>query len=107
VNRDRVVFWGVLVVVVGVWVAVGFGLFGPGLVPIVIGTVVTLLAALVGAWNLDRGRHIRTDLYYDENAANFYSPMGNKTWQVPTSYIDHRDGAGPPPGVDKTNRRPS
>lgn len=26
--------------------------------------------------------------------------MNNQTWQVPTSYIDHPTGSGPPPGVE-------
>ncbi|HUR16464.1 MAG TPA: hypothetical protein VMZ33_04220 [Candidatus Limnocylindrales bacterium] len=99
-NVDRVVFWGVLVVVVGVWVAVAFGMLGGGLFPIVIALAVTLVAAFVGAWNLDRGRRIQTDRHFDDNAPNFYAPLENQTWQVPTSYIDHRTGGGSPPGVD-------
>ncbi|HUS20399.1 MAG TPA: hypothetical protein VMZ66_00125 [Aeromicrobium sp.] len=99
-NRDRIVFWSVLIVVIGVWVAVALGLLGVGLFPMVIGLIVTLAASLVGAWNLDRGRRIQTDRFYDDNAPNFYAPVENQTWQVPTSYIDHRTGAGSPPGVD-------
>ena len=103
-NFDRLVFWAVLIVVVGTWLAAAFGLLGVGLFPLVIAVIVTLVASLVGAWNLDRGRRIQTGRYYDENKPNFYGPVQNRTWQVPTSYIDHRSGGGAPPGVDRNDR---
>lgn len=99
-NVDRLVGLSVLIVVVGVWAAAGLGLLGVGIGPIVIALVVTIVAAMVGAWNLDRGRRIQTERSFDHNAANFSAPMQNQTWQVPTSYIDHRSGGGSPPGID-------
>jgi hypothetical protein len=99
-NRDRLVFWALLIVVVGAWTATAIGLLGPGVGPIVIAIVVTLAASLVGAWQLDRGRRIQTSQHYDENAANFSAPANNQTWQVPTAYIDHRSGGGTPPGIN-------
>ena len=100
-TSDRPVIWGMLAVVVGVWVAAALGLFGYGLMTLIIPTVVMLIAALVGAWQLDRGkRPIQADKYFDVNRANLDAPMTNQRWQVPTAYIDHPTGGGPPPGTE-------
>ena len=100
-SADRLVFWGMVVVVIGIWVAAALGYLGTGLMPMAIATAVTLGAAFVGAVQFDRGkRRVDASRYFDENSPNFYAPMGNKTWQVPTAYIDHRTGTGPPPGVE-------
>ena len=101
-NADRLVFWAVLIVVIGAWIAAATGYLGTGLMPMAIAAGVTLAGAFVAAIQFDRGKR-RGDVsrYLDENAPNFYAPMGNRTWQVPTSYIDHKDGAGTPPGVEE------
>ena len=41
-STDRLVFWGMLVAVIGVWIAAGFGYLGTGFAPIIIAVVVTL-----------------------------------------------------------------
>ena len=66
--------------------------------PIVIAIIVTLAAAFIGAWNFDRRGVRRLGGHYDVNKANFFAPMNNQTWQIPTAYIDHPSGGGPPPG---------
>ena len=98
---DRVAFWALLIVVIGVWVAGAFGAFGQGFAALIVPIVVTLIATFLGAWQLDRKRHIQVDQHYDANKPNFYVPMENQTWQVPTAYIDHKTGSGPPPGVEQ------
>ena len=115
-NTDRLILWGMLVAVVGAWVAAGFGYPGTGFTPIIFAIVVTLGAALVGAVQFDRKkRRIDAARSIDASNPNFSAPMGNATWQVPTAYIDHRTGSGPPPGVESydeaeeerlTGRRP-
>jgi len=97
---DRLAFWGLLIVVVAVWVAAALGVFGQGILTWIIPVVVTLIGALLGALQLDRGGRVQTGKFFDENKANFYAPMTNETWQVPTSYIDHRTGSGSPPGTE-------
>lgn len=101
-NWDRVVTWTLLIVVIGVWVAAAFGGFGRGFMTLIVPVVVTLIAALLGGWLLDRrNRHINIGAHFDENRGALDVPMGNnQTWQIPTAYIDHRTGSGPPPGVE-------
>jgi hypothetical protein len=101
------VLWGMVITVIGVWTAAAFGYVGTGVTPIVVAIAVTLGAALVGALQFDRSRN-RGDIsrYVDNNEPNYYAPMGNETWQVPTSYIDHGAGGGPRRGVDDDDRRP-
>ena len=87
--------WVVAGVVIAVWVLWFFSVVG-----IVVAIAATLVAAFVGAVFLDMttrgsGKGIR-----DANRPEFYAPMTNQTWQVPTSYIDHPTGTGPPPGVE-------
>ena len=98
---DRIVLWGILIVVVGAWVAGALGVFGPGFMALIVPVAVTLIAAFVGGWQLDRNRHIQVDRHFDSNKPNFYVPMTNQTWQIPTAYIDHKSGTGPPPGVEQ------
>ena len=99
-NTDRLVLWGMLVAVIGAWVAASFGYFGTGFTSIIVAIVVTLAAALVGAVQFDRKkRRMDAARSIDSNNPNFSAPMGNATWQVPTPYIDHKTGTGRPPGV--------
>lgn len=79
--------------VVGIWLLAFFGIVG-----MVVAIVVTLVAAVIGAAFLDLTTLGSRRGVRDQNAANFYAPIDNQTWQVPTSYIDHRTGGGPPPG---------
>jgi hypothetical protein len=102
VNWDRVVTWTLLIVVIGVWVAAAFGGFGRGFMTLIVPVVVTLIAAFLGAWQLDRrNRHINVSSHFDENRGTFDVPMNNnQRWQIPTAYIDHKTGSGAPPGVE-------
>ena len=98
---DRIVPWGILILVVGAWVAGSIGAF-PGFMALIVPVVVTLIGALLAGWHLDRrNRHINVGAHFDENRATFDVPMNNnQRWQIPTAYIDHKTGSGPPPGVE-------
>ena len=62
--------------------------------------IVVLLAII--AWRFDRGRAPGAPTpSADANRPDFYGRSGESTWEVPTPYIDHRTGAGEPPGVDR------
>lgn len=87
--------WLVLIAVVGAWLLAFIGIVG--MVPAV---AETLVAAVIGAVFLDLTTRGSGKAVRDANAANFYAPVNNQTWQVPTSYIDHRTGGGPPPGEE-------
>lgn len=85
-----------IAIVFGVWVLAGYGV-----ISIWWTIIITLGAALLGAWQLDRtGRGRRALSHMDENKPHFYAPRENVTWQVPTAYIDHPTGGGPPPGTE-------
>ena len=91
------------------------------LVAIVVGSLVLLAigvlpwwaatAACVGIlvlaiWNFDRNRRPGAPSpVRDPNRPEFYAPIADEGWEVPTSYIDHPSGAGPPPGVEKYDER--
>lgn len=87
--------WIIVLVVVGAWALTALGYLS-----IWVALLATLGVALLGAWNLDRvpGRGRRA--VRDENRPELFVPMANQTWQVPTSYIDHKTGSGAPPGVE-------
>lgn len=61
-----------------------------------------LLVIGYAAWRLDRSRSAgaRTP-YLDENRPDFYGRSSASSWEPPTPYIDHRTGAGEPPGVNR------
>ena len=72
----------------------------------VISLPLALVAILVvigfAAWRLDRARSAgAAPPYRDENRPDFYGRSSSSTWEAPTPYIDHRTGAGEPPGVDR------
>ena len=72
----------------------------------VISLLVALVAILVtigfAAWRLDRSRSAGARApYRDENRPDFYGRSSASSWEVPTAYIDHRTGAGEPPGVNR------
>jgi hypothetical protein len=72
----------------------------------VISVQLALVAILVvigfAAWRLDRSRSAGAVApYLDENRPDFYGRSSDSRWEVPTPYIDHRTGAGEPPGVDR------
>lgn len=77
-----------------------------GVIPVWAAVVATLAIAFIAAWLLDRTRS-RGPLppYFDANQGNFQAPMNSRTWQVPTAYIDHPTGGGPPPGVERHGER--
>ena len=87
--------WLVLGTFAGVWVLAFFNV-----VSVVVAVAVTLADALVGAVFLDLTTRGSGNAVRDRNAANFFAPVNNQTWTVPTSYIDHPTGGGPPPGED-------
>lgn len=77
---------------------------------LVIVKVISLPFALVAilvvigfaAWRLDRARPVGArPPYLDKNRPDFYGRSSDSAWEVPTPYIDHRTGAGEPPGVDR------
>jgi len=37
---------------------------------------------------------------------DFHGQSSDHTWEVPTAYIDHPTGGGPPPGADRRDERP-
>jgi len=90
--------WILLGAVVASWGLAIFGVFS-----FWIALVATALAAVVGAVFLDLVTKGSGSAIRDQNRADLSAPMGNQTWQVPTSYIDHRTGTGPPPGVEGYN----
>lgn len=72
----------------------------------VISWPLALVAILVvigfAAWRLDRSRSAgATAPYLDRNRPDFHGSSSASSWEVPTPYIDHRTGAGEPPGVDR------
>ena len=89
-----------VLLIIGVVVAV---------IALVVGKVISLPLALaailvvigLAAWRLDRSRSAgaRTP-YLDENRPDFYGRSSASSWEPPTAYIDHRTGAGEPPGVN-------
>ena len=63
---------------------------------------VILVAIGFAAWRLDRSRSAGARAsYLDENRPDFYGRSSGSSWEVPTAYIDHRTGAGEPPGVNR------
>jgi hypothetical protein len=105
VISDRVVFWAIVVTVVGVWVGFALGWLGNGLQPVAIAIAVTLLATLVGAMQLDWKQRAGAGRHLDQKRRRLYAPMDSYTLQVPTSYIDHPTPTGPPPGVEPYDKR--
>jgi hypothetical protein len=90
------VLWLALLIIVGAWV-----LFLLGVVVIWIALIATIGGGLLLGWNLDRtGRGARALRHVDQNRPDFYGESGAGSWAVPTAYIDHRSGTGPPPGVE-------
>jgi len=90
------VVWVAVLIVVASWVLVAARVL-EWWVPF----VVTSAAIVLGAWWLDRtGRGTRASARLDPNRPDFYGPMASGGWEVPTSYIDHPTGGGPPPGVE-------
>ncbi len=88
-------------IILGV-VAISIALFLLQLVPYWVTLIAIFAVALFAAWWLDRGRSAgAAPPFRDENRPELYAPMANATWQVPTSYIDHPSGGGPPPGVEQ------
>jgi hypothetical protein len=83
-----------LTVVAVVWLLSVFGAVS------VIGAIgVTFVAMVVGIVFLDLTTRGSGKAIRDPNAPNFYGPIDGEPWQVPTAYIDHATGAGPPPGM--------
>jgi len=94
--RDPVV-WLALLIIVGTW-----GLFLFGVIDIWITLPASFGSALLLAWNLDRtGRGAAALERLDQNRPDFYGQSGGEGWSVPTAYIDHPTGTGPPPGVEQ------
>lgn len=72
-----------------------------------IALVAILVALLYAAWRLDRARGIgASPPYLDANRPDFYGGSGESSWEVPTAYIDHPTGGGPPPGVERGGEPP-
>ena len=88
--------WILLTLVAAAWAMVVFGVFN-----LWVAIIVTVVAVVAGAMFLDLVTRGSGSAIKDQNQGNYSAPMGNETWQVPTSYIDHRTGTGPPPGVER------
>lgn len=59
-----------------------------------------LLVLLIAGWRFDRGRRAGAPPpYKDANRPDFHGHPS--LWQTPTPNIDHPDGGGEPPGVDR------
>jgi len=72
------------------------------IVPILVALVGILAVILYAAWRLDRARSTGARApYLDANRPDFYGRASESRWEVPTAYIDHPDGGGAPPGVDR------
>lgn len=64
--------------------------------------VVGLMVAVVIGERLDRSRQRGPHdpaAQFDRNRGDFHGE--ESTWSTPTPYIDHPDGGGTPPGVDR------
>lgn len=92
--------WLILGVIVG-----GLLLSLLGVVPFWVTFVAILGVTFFAAWWLDRTRPGLVAPFRDGNRADLYGPMVNQTGQVPTAYIDHPTGGGPPPGVERHGER--
>ena len=69
--------------------------------------VAILVVVGVAAWRLDRTRGAGAAApYRDANRPDFYGSSSESSWEIPTAYIDHRTGAGEPPGVDRGDEPP-
>jgi hypothetical protein len=90
------VVWLILGVVIG-----GLVLGMLGVIPFWVALIAILAVTFFAAWWLDRTRPGRTAPFRDANRPDLYAPMMNRTGQVPTAYIDHPTGGGPPPGVER------
>lgn len=67
--------------------------------------LVGLMAAVVVGERLDRSRQRGPHdpaASFDRNRGDYHGD--EQSWTTPTSYIDHPDGGGTPPGVDRTPR---
>ena len=61
-----------------------------------------LLVLLAAAWRFDRARSASGGApYRGSNRPDFYGQSSDASWDVPTPYIDHPDGGGTPPGVER------
>ena len=75
-KSDRIVFWSILVVIIGVWVAAALGAFS-GLMTMIIPVVVTIACGIVGAWQLnrrDRLRRRRAEMVRADDRRNLAGP---------------------------------
>lgn len=77
------------------------------LISIIVALGGILVVLLFAAWRFDKARSAGARApYLDANRPDFYGRSGESTWEVPTAYIDHRTGAGEPPGVDPGDEPP-
>lgn len=89
----------VLLIIAAVIAAIALVVFKVISLPLAL--VAILVVVGLAAWRLDRSRSAGSRApYLDENRPDFYGRSSSSTWEVPTAYIDHRTGAGEPPGVD-------
>lgn len=67
--------------------------------------VVGLMVAVVIGERLDRSRQRAPHdpaAHFDRNRGDFHGD--EESWTTPTPYIDHPDGGGTPPGVNRAPR---
>ncbi len=71
-------------------------------IPLALAGLGILVMLLVAGWRFDRARRPGAPApYRDANRPDFYGRSSTSHWEVPTPYIDHPDGGGEPPGVDR------
>lgn len=73
-----------------------------GWLPILPALGLILVVLLIAAWRFDRARSASGGMpYRGSNRPDFYGGSSEASWDVPTPYIDHPDGGGTPPGVER------
>ncbi len=66
--------------------------------------VLALLASVMLGERLDRTRqrsHHDAAEHFDVNRGELYGRSSESSWDTPQPYIDHPDGGGTPPGVER------
>lgn len=99
--------WLILGVVIVLFMLVVFKVL-----TVVVGLVAIVVALMglvaFGEWrdrSRQRGIH-HPEAAFDPNRPNLYGHSSGQNWQPPTPYIDHPEGGGAPPGVDRGDDRP-
>ena len=77
--------------------------------PLVIIILVLLAIVLLAGWWFDHSRRREGRAPYVDRGPyrpDYHGESTEFSHMPPTPYIDHPDGGGPPPGVDRGDERP-